>query len=128
MARRAFTISIPSEHHAEEADYMGMASGRNEDKFKKAGLTPVQAEYVDAPYVGECPMVLECQLIHTIEIGLHTQFVGEIKDVKVDQGVLRGDGLPDPEKVKPILYAPVFRSYFGLGKHIGEAFTIGKGI
>ncbi len=128
MQRMAFTINIPSENLAKEADYMGMASGRSEDKFAKTGLTHVRAEHVDAPFIQECPMVLECRVIHTIEIGLHTQFIGEIMDVKVDQEVLHGTGLPDPEKVKPILYAPVFRAYYGLGKAIGKAFSIGKGI
>jgi len=128
MERRAFTISIPSEDLAKEADYMGIASGRNENKFEKTGLTPVKAEHVDAPYIKECPMVLECSVIHTIEIGLHTQFIGEIMDVKVEQAVLHDTGLPDPAKVRPILYAPVFRAYYGLGEFIGKAFSIGKGI
>lgn len=40
------------------------------------------SEIVDAPYVGEFPLILECRLIHSLEIGLHTQFIGEIIDIK----------------------------------------------
>src|ERR1035438_5425839 len=80
--RKAFTISIPSEEHVQEADYFGLVSGRNEDKFAATKLTPVRAELVDAPYVKEFSLIVECKLAHRIELGLHTQFVGEVMDVK----------------------------------------------
>jgi flavin reductase (DIM6/NTAB) family NADH-FMN oxidoreductase RutF len=88
VAKQSFTINIPSEALVKEADYVGMASGRDLDKFARVKFTPVESDLVDAPYVAECPLVLECKLIHTLEIGLHTQFVGEILDVKADQEVL----------------------------------------
>ena len=84
MERQAYTLNVPSEKYAKEADYFGMASGKKVDKFKKSGLTPVKSNVVDAPYVKEFPMVLECKVIHHYEIGLHTHFVGEIMDVKVE--------------------------------------------
>ena len=62
----------------------GIASGRDVDKFAVTGLTPVKSELVDAPYAAEFPVVLECRLLHIVEIGLHTQFIGEIIDVKAD--------------------------------------------
>jgi flavin reductase (DIM6/NTAB) family NADH-FMN oxidoreductase RutF len=83
---------------------------------------------VDAPYVGEFPLVLECRLLQTIEIGLHTQFVGEILDVKAEESVLGENGLPDIEKVRPILFDPEIRTYHGVGKHLGQAYSIGKEI
>ena len=55
-----------------------MASGNRVDKFAAAKLTPAKSILVDAPYVEEFPLVLECKVIHIIEIGLHTQFIGEI--------------------------------------------------
>jgi len=99
--RKAFTLNIPSETHIREADYFGMVSGRDVDKFSVTGLTPVKAEFVDAPYIKEFPLILECALIHTIEIGLHTQFIGEVKDVKVDESVLTDKKVPDIEKIRP---------------------------
>jgi flavin reductase (DIM6/NTAB) family NADH-FMN oxidoreductase RutF len=95
------------------------------DKFSTTKLTPVKSDIVDAPYVEEFPVVLECKLIHTIEIGLHTQFVGEIVDVKADETALE-NGLPDMKKVNPILYAPDVRAYYGVGNHLGKAFSLGK--
>ncbi|MCF8062667.1 MAG: flavin reductase family protein [Deltaproteobacteria bacterium] len=126
VERKAFTLNIPSEEMLEKVDYFGMASGREEDKFAVTGLTPVQSELVDAPYVEECPMVLECRLKETVELGLHTQFVGEVLDVKADESVLGEDGVPDMGKVKPLVFAPESRGYYGLGAFLGRAFSVGK--
>ncbi len=82
MARKAFTLSVPSETHVKEADYFGMVSGRDKNKFDETGLTPVGSTLVEAPYVAEFPMILECRVVHHHEIGLHTHFIGEIIDVK----------------------------------------------
>lgn len=126
MERQAYTISVPSEQYAREADYFGMASGEKVDKFKQTGLTPVKAELVDAPYVGEFPVVLECKVIHTYEIGSHTQFVGEILDVRIDEDLLTPEGKPDMEKIRPIAFSsPIVRKYYSMGDSIGKAFEIG---
>ena len=71
-------------------------------------------------------MVLECKVIHHHEIGLHTHFVGEILDVKVDEDALTDDGKPDIEKIRPIVYTPEVRTYHGIGRIIGKAYSIGK--
>jgi flavin reductase (DIM6/NTAB) family NADH-FMN oxidoreductase RutF len=126
MARKAYTLSVPSVQYVREADYFGMASGRNVNKFQETGLTPVNSELVDAPYVDEFPMVLECRVIHDYEIGLHTHFVGEILDVKVDETALREDGKPDIEKISPIVFSPDVQQYNRIGEFIGKAFEIGR--
>jgi flavin reductase (DIM6/NTAB) family NADH-FMN oxidoreductase RutF len=126
VERKAFTVSIPSEQHVVEADYFGLASGAKEDKFQVSGLTPVRSDLVDAPYVGEFPFALECKLLHTLEIGLHTQFVGEILDIKADDSVLDEDGNLDIGRVRPFLYAPVSRAYYGVGEFLGPAHSIGR--
>jgi flavin reductase (DIM6/NTAB) family NADH-FMN oxidoreductase RutF len=127
LERRAFTVNVPTQRQVREADYFGMATGREVDKFAATGLTPVQSDLVDAPYVDEFPLVLECRLLHVFELGRHTQFVGEILDVKADESVLDRDGLPDMEKVQPILFAPEKMLYHAVGERLGEAFKIGKG-
>jgi flavin reductase (DIM6/NTAB) family NADH-FMN oxidoreductase RutF len=126
VERKAFTVNIPSEKYVREADYFGTVSGRNVDKFTESGLTSVKSDLVDAPYVKEFPIVLECKLIRTIEIGLHTEFIGEIMDVKADELVLGENGLIDIDKLKPVIFAPDIMSYYGIGKYLGKAFSIGK--
>ncbi len=128
VERKAFTISIPSESQAKEADHCGLVSGRTTNKFAKTKLTPVRSDLVDAPYVKECPLVVECKLVHTFELGLHTQFVGEVMDVKADQEVLKLDGLLDILKLKPMMFTPDSHEYYGVGKFLGAAFSIGEKI
>jgi len=128
LERKAFTISIPSEDHVKEADYFGLVSGRNLDKFAAAKLTPVKSDVVDAPYVREFPLIVECKLAHVIELGLHTQFVGEVVDVKADEEVLASGGLVDIGKVRPLAFTPDTQEYYGIGRRIGPAFLIGEGI
>jgi flavin reductase (DIM6/NTAB) family NADH-FMN oxidoreductase RutF len=124
-ARKAFTISVPSEAHVEQADYFGLVSGRDTDKFAATGLTPVRSDRVDAPYVGEFPLVLECRLVHSFELGLHTQFVGEIMDVKADESVFGDGGVLDMGKVKPLVFTPDSQRYYGIGAVVGQAFSVG---
>jgi flavin reductase (DIM6/NTAB) family NADH-FMN oxidoreductase RutF len=122
----AFTVNVPSEQLARETDFFGRASGRRTDKLAVAGLTAVRSEIVDAPYVAELPMVLECTLRHTLEIGLHTMFVGEILDIKAAPEVLDARGVPDPEKVRPFVYSPEARKYHGLGAYLGDGGALGR--
>lgn len=126
VERKAFTVNIPSKTYVKEADYFGIASGGKEDKFSVTGLTPVKSSLVDAPYIGEFPLVLECKLTHTVEIGLHTQFIGEIVDIKAEESVLGENAAVDVEKMHPIFYAPEIRAYYGIGEYLGKAFSIGK--
>ncbi len=128
MHRKAFTINILPENMVKEADYYGIVSGRDEDKFAKTNITPVRSELVDAPYGKEFPLVLECKLLKVTEIGLHTQFVGEIMDVKAEESILDSSGFPDIEKLKPFFYDPAKREYLGTGKKLGKGFSIGKEI
>jgi len=128
MEQRCFTLNIPSQDYLKEVDYFGMVSGKKEDKFSATGLTPVRSELVNAPYVKEFSLVLECRVIHTLEIGLHTQFVGEILDIKAEEAVLAEDGLPNIEKVKPFIFAPVYRTYYGVGEFLGKAYSVGKAV
>jgi len=126
MSQRAFTVNIPPEGYVKEADYVGIASGRTVDKFADTGLTPVPSQVVHAPYVQEFPVVLECQVLHTLEIGLHTQFVGEIKDIQVEEEFLTPAGIPDITKIKPFLFAFDSRAYYRTGEYLAPAFAIGK--
>jgi len=126
MERKAFTIGIPSADYIKQADYVGIVSGKNTDKFAATGLTSVKSELVDAPYVLEFPVSLECKLLHTLELGVHTMMVGEIMDVKVAKSVLDEDGLPDIFRINPMVYETIRKAYHSVGPVLGKAFTMGK--
>jgi len=128
MERKAFTVNVPSAGQVVIADYCGIVSGRDTDKFAAAKITAVKSEKVDAPYIKEFPMIIECTLLNYVDTGIHTHFIGEIVDVKIDESVLREDGLPAFSKIIPIIYGPEIQSYFDVGKCLGKAFSIGKKI
>ena len=134
MEKNAFTVSVPPERYVEEADYFGLASGKNANKFEVSGLTPVKSELVDAPYVNEFPVVLECKLKETVNLGSHTMFIGEVLDLKADEDILIGitskSGKKlsriDPEKFLPIIFDMSTRNYYKLGEKIGDGFSTGS--
>jgi flavin reductase (DIM6/NTAB) family NADH-FMN oxidoreductase RutF len=123
--RKAFTVSVPSAHQARQADFLGMASGRDVDKFAEAGLTATRSDLVDAPYVAEFPLCLECRLLHSLKIGLHTLFVGEIVDVRADEDVLV-DNIPAIGRINPLVFSVGEQAYFAVGDLVGPAFRMGR--
>jgi flavin reductase (DIM6/NTAB) family NADH-FMN oxidoreductase RutF len=91
---KAFTVGIPSRKHVEAADYVGIVSGRDHDKFRETGLTPFRSEKVNAPLAAELPFSLECKPFQHHKLGLHTIFIGEILGIQADEDILGPNGLP----------------------------------
>lgn len=120
MERKAFTISVPGEELWRETDYAGMVSGKDADKFGDTVFTPVKSDLVDALYIEECGMVMECRLRETVDLGTHVMIIGEILDVKVDEEALT-DGTPDIQLLNPFIYSPGDGGYHSLGVRIGDA-------
>ncbi len=114
IAQQAFTVNIPSEGQMKETDYFGIASGKDNDKIAAAGMTAVKSELINAPYLEEFPVILECKVLHVHELGLHIQFVGEVLDAKADEEILGEKGNPDMTKLKGILFAE--GNYYGFGE------------
>ena len=122
MARKAFTVNLPSRKYIKETDYFGCVSGKEEDKLAAAGLTPIQGSRVDAPYLKEFPVAVECKLVQTVDLGMHTMFIGEILDVKAEKDVA------ESKEAWPgmLIFDPKRRYYYGMGKNCGKAFSIGQ--
>jgi len=123
----AFTINIPSEKYLVEADFVGMVSGREYDKFKETGLTPEKSKLVNAPIVNEYPYSLECKLVRQVNLGSHTMFIGEIVGMVADSEILNAKQLPDIEKVRPMLWGSFgSQAYYNIGEKLGESFSVGN--
>ncbi|MDD1729691.1 MAG: flavin reductase family protein [Methanospirillum sp.] len=123
IQNRECTLNIPSEAIVRQADFFGVRSGSDLNKFEATGLTPVKAGLVNAPVIAECPLVLECRISQVIEIGVHTQFIAEVVDVQVDESLIAQNGDVDIGKVAPFLYNPLSRAYHKVGEHLMDAFT-----
>ncbi len=122
----AYTVNIPSEKLAAVSAYAGVVSGRDTDKFADTGLTAVRSELVDAPYIEECELVIECRLIKTVDLGKHTMFIGEIIDVKADEEILGENGSPDPEMHQPFIWSIGGYGFYRLGGRIGSVGDLAK--
>ena len=127
VERKAFTVNIPSEKQWREADYVGIASGRDTDKFKDLGFTAVRSDLVDAPIILECPVNFECRLIGRMDLDSNTLFVGEVLDVKVDESVIDGEWGPDIKRIKPMVYWAKWGwkgdAYYSIGSELGKVYT-----
>ena len=128
MQRKAFTLAIATEPFVKQVDYFGLVSGRTTDKFAATKMTPVKSKLVDAPYLKELPLVLECKVVDVTELGLHTQFVGEVLDVKADDEIIGSGGAVDIRKLRPLIFTPDTQDYFGVGGFVGKVFSAGKDI
>ena len=126
LVRKAFTINIPSAKLVAETDFAGMASGRKTDKFTKLNLTAAHSELVDAPYVAQCPVIVELDVHSSQELGSHVQFIGEIRDVKIDGDCLDADGKPVLAKINPLLFDVGACQYHVVGDACGTAFDKGR--
>jgi len=125
MEQKAFTVNVPSKKFIHETDYFGSVSGKKLDKLLATNLTAIKSELVNAPYIKEFPLTLECTVVHTFELGLHTQFVGEILDIKIENSCIDEDGRPALELVDPFVYAPGKGGYYSIGERLGSAYSIG---
>ncbi|HUT97585.1 MAG TPA: flavin reductase family protein [bacterium] len=116
-----FVVNLPAAGHVGAVDFCGTFSGRDVDKWRETGLTPVPSEKVAPPRIGEFPVNIECALRHTLPLGSHDLFVGEVLSVHVARSVAGEDGRVDSNRLASVVYGHG-RSYYGLGGTLGKAF------
>lgn len=122
---REFVVNIPSLREARAVDWCGVVSGRSEEKFSGAGLTPASAVKVSCPIVLECPLNIECRVRESLKLGSHTMFVAEIVAVQVSAALIDAKGRLCLEKGGLIAFA--HGQYFALGRCIGRfGFSVQK--
>ena len=84
-----FGVNIPSVDIIEETNVAGCTSGRNIDKFEKTNLTPFFGEKTGVVLISECPISLECRLVKTIELPMHTVFIGEVLETYINSDLVK---------------------------------------
>ena len=115
---KAFTVNIPSSELIKYVDYAGRLSGKDVNKFKETGLTPIKSNLVNAPYIKEFPIVIECELTEYHDLGSHRQFIGKVIDVKVDEAILNADDRIDVNLLKPVVYGG--GNYYETGRFLAK--------
>ncbi len=120
-----FVINLPTVELAKAADYCGVHSGRNKDKFALMGLQAQACSSVSAPQIAQSPVTLECRVTDQIALGSHDMFIADIVAVNVAEELVDEDGKLHMERMKPIAYA--HGDYFALGKQLGSfGFSVRK--
>ncbi len=99
-----FVVNLPGFEQMPVLEYCGSASGRNEDKFRKAALTPVKADIVRAPLLKEFKVNIECKVRQKVSLGSHDLFIGEVVAVHADLSLVV-DGNLDPARLGAVAYA-----------------------
>ncbi|CAN5821581.1 flavin reductase family protein [soil metagenome] len=80
-----FGLSIPTADLLVAVHRCGIESGRDGDKFVRAGITPVDALEIEAPLVEECLAHIECGVIDRMSFGDHDLFIGEVLAVQAEE-------------------------------------------
>lgn len=121
-----FSVNVPSTDIVRETDYCGIASGHKVDKVEVCKFKVFYGKLNNAPLIEQCPINLECKVVHILDLGSHSLVIGRIEETHVSEHCLT-DGKPDVDKIKPFAYTPApAAQYHVLGNAIAKAFSIGK--
>lgn len=121
-----FTINLTTEEMARATDWAGVRSGRDYDKWKETGLTPIPGEKVKSPTIEESPLSIECRVKRIERLGSHSMFIAEVLGVRADSRFVdKETGKFDLEKAGLIAYS--HGAYHKLGPAIGKfGFSVQK--
>ncbi len=112
-----FVINLTTLPLVTAADFCGVKSGRDTDKFKETGLTPGACSQVSCPQIVESPVSIECKVVNVTNYGSHDMFLAKIVAVNVDDKYLDQDGKLWLEKAGLIAYSHNY--YYTLGRNVG---------
>ncbi len=82
-----FVINLTTKELVFAADWCGVKSGRDHNKFVETGLTPVQASIVKAPVIKESPVNIECRVVEIKELGSHYMFLSEVVAINAEKNL-----------------------------------------
>ncbi len=115
----AFVINLTTEAMAKAVDLCGVKSGKDCNKWALTGFTPIASEVVDAPYIKESPLCIECKVEQIIKLGSHDMFIAKVIQVLADDKYLNLENEKfELEKANLLAYS--HGHYYGLGKEIGK--------
>jgi len=121
-----FVINLTTKSLAKAADWCGVKSGKQFDKFKEMNLTPVEASRIKTPLIAESPVNIECEVTQVIELGTHHLFLAKVVAVNVEEKYLdKETNKFDLRQTDPIAY--MHGSYYTMGENLGRfGFSVRK--
>lgn len=121
-----FVINLTTKELAKAADWCGVKSGRDHNKFKEMNLTAAKASKIKTPLIAESPVNIECEVTQVIELGTHHMFLARVVAVDVEERFLdKQSNKFDLRQTNPITY--LHGSYYALGENLGRfGFSVRK--
>lgn len=114
-----FAVNLTTDRLAKAADWCGVRSGRDVDKWKEMHLTRGKAEKLQfAPVIKESPVNLECRVSEIKELGSHHMFLAKVLAVQVDEDYMKKNGKFELNASGLIAYS--HGEYFSLGNRKGK--------
>ena len=126
MQNLTFSVNVPSADLIKETDYCGLVSGSKVDKVKVCQFNVFYGKLKNAPLIEQCPINLECKVVHILDLGSHSLIVGRVEEAHISESCLTG-GKPDVNKIKALIYtADPDREYRAFGHVLAKAYSIGQ--
>lgn len=113
-----FVINLVNKRLVRAADYCGVKSGRDVDKFKEARLTPQASRYVKASGIEESPVNIECKVTEVKALGSHDMFLARVMGVTIDNQYMDENGKFNLNAAGLVSYS--HGEYYELGKKAGS--------
>ncbi len=83
-----FTINLTTVEMVRATDWAGVRSGRDYNKWKETGLTPIPGEMVASPTIEQSPISIECRVKQIMHLGSHDMFISDVLNVRADDRFL----------------------------------------
>ncbi|MDD6211875.1 MAG: flavin reductase family protein [Clostridiales bacterium] len=112
-----FVINLTTGDLNRAADYCGVKSGRDTDKFRDMRLSPQPSVHIRAPGIAESPVNIECRITEILPLGSHHMFLAQVMGVQVEERLLNEKGSLDLGKADLTAYS--HGTYYHLGEAIG---------
>lgn len=113
-----FAVNLVTADLVRAADYCGVKSGRDVDKFADMKLTPCSLTNIGVPGIAESPVILSCRVTEIKPLGSHDLFLAEVVGVTVDSKYMDEHNKFHLNQSKLISYS--HGEYFELGKKVGS--------
>ena len=121
-----FVINLCTEKLVPVADFSGVRSGRDTDKFAVCGVHAEPSPNLSlCPSLSESPVNIQCKVRDMVHLGSHDMFIADIVGISVDESLWDKNGKIHLDKAGLAAYA--HGEYFALGKKLGSfGYTVKK--
>lgn len=113
-----FVVNLVTKKLVFAADYCGVRSGRDVDKFGQTKLTPLPSQTIKAPGILQSPVNIECKVKEILSLGSHDMFLSEVTSVTVDDKYIDKNGKFHLNRSGLAVYS--HGEYFELGERLGK--------